>query len=256
MVARKSEKKSKGKKEDPLFPSRRKVFRVGQDILPKKRDLGRYVKWPRYIRVQRQRKILMQRLKVPPSINQFSNTLDKSQATDLFKLLAAYRPENKKEKQDRLKQQAEEKLKGGDASSPKPAPVVKFGLHHVTTLIEQKKAKLVIIASDVNPIELVVWMPALCRKMDVPYCIVNNKGRLGTLVHQKSATCLALTEVSKEHEKKLEQLSDLCMSKFNDNKEALRSWGGGIMGLRTQKKLEKRAEALAAEERKKQKMLS
>lgn len=28
------------------------------------------------------------------------------------------------------------------------------------------------IAHDVDPIELVVWLPALCRKMNVPYCIV------------------------------------------------------------------------------------
>ncbi len=32
----------------------------------------------------------------------------------------------------------------------------------------------------------------------VPYAIVNNKGRLGELVHQKKATALALTAVNKE----------------------------------------------------------
>lgn len=50
--------------------------------------------------------------------------------------------------------------------------VVKFGLNHVTTLVESGKAQLVVIAHDVDPIELVVWLPALCRKMGVPYCIV------------------------------------------------------------------------------------
>lgn len=49
---------------------------------------------------------------------------------------------------------------------------VKYGLRHVTNLIESGKAQLVVIAHDVDPIELVVWMPALCKKMDVPYCIV------------------------------------------------------------------------------------
>ena len=42
-----------------------------------KRDLTRFVRWPKYIRLQRQRKILYQRLKVPPAINQFTQTLDK-----------------------------------------------------------------------------------------------------------------------------------------------------------------------------------
>ena len=49
---------------------------------------------------------------------------------------------------------------------------MKFGLNHVTTLVESGKAQLVVIAHDVDPIELVVWLPALCRKMGVPYCIV------------------------------------------------------------------------------------
>lgn len=40
--------------------------------------------------------------------------------------------------------------------------VVKYGLNHVTTLIENKKAKLVVIAHDVDPIELVVFLPTLC----------------------------------------------------------------------------------------------
>jgi len=48
---------------------------LGGDIQPK-RDLGRFVRWPKYIKLQRQKRILYQRLKVPPSINQFTQTLD------------------------------------------------------------------------------------------------------------------------------------------------------------------------------------
>ena len=48
----------------------------GQNIQPK-RDLTRFVKWPRYVRLQRQKAILLKRLKVPPSINQFASTLDR-----------------------------------------------------------------------------------------------------------------------------------------------------------------------------------
>jgi large subunit ribosomal protein L7Ae len=49
---------------------------LGQNIQPK-RDLTRFVKWPRYVRLQRQKAILLKRLKVPPSINQFASTLDR-----------------------------------------------------------------------------------------------------------------------------------------------------------------------------------
>jgi len=58
----------------------------GQDIQPKT-DLTRFVKWPEYVRLQRQKVILQRRLKVPPALAQFSHTLDKNTATQLFKLL-------------------------------------------------------------------------------------------------------------------------------------------------------------------------
>jgi len=63
------------KKRNELLEKRPRNFGVGQDIQPK-RDLSRFVKWPRYVRVQRQKQILQDRLRVPPPINQFRHTLD------------------------------------------------------------------------------------------------------------------------------------------------------------------------------------
>eukprot|EP00611_Tribonema_gayanum_P025644 TRINITY_DN5897_c0_g1_i1.p1 TRINITY_DN5897_c0_g1~~TRINITY_DN5897_c0_g1_i1.p1 ORF type:complete len:274 (+),score=128.92 TRINITY_DN5897_c0_g1_i1:57-824(+) len=237
----------KAKVADPLFPARPKSFRIGRNIQPK-RDLSRFVKWPRYVRIQRQRKILMQRLKVPPSINQFAKALDKNAATELFKLLLAYQPETKAAKRDRIRAAAAATAEGETPKTVKPMEI-KYGLKHVTTLVETKKAQLVCIASDVVPLELVVWLPALCRKMGVPYCIVKNKARLGALVHKKNAAVVALTAVRKEDAAKLDALRTTCKGAFNDG--FVRKWGGGIMGLKTQKKLEKRQKAIAAEEAKK-----
>lgn len=62
---------------NPLFEKRPKQFGIG-GALPPKKDLHRYVKWPKAIRIQRQRRILRQRLKVPPALNQFTKTLDKN----------------------------------------------------------------------------------------------------------------------------------------------------------------------------------
>jgi len=116
--------------------------------------------------------VLSMRLKVPPVINQFvTKSVDKNQAETLFKLLLKYRPEDKAQKRDRLKVEAEARAAGKEAEKKKPI-VVKYGLNHITTLVEQGKAQMVVIAHDVDPIELVVWLPALCRKMGVPYCIV------------------------------------------------------------------------------------
>merc|ERR1711898_87467 len=151
--------KASAKKEE--FPKnaiekKPRTFSVGGDILPPKRDLTRFVKWPKYIRLQRSKMTLLKRIKIPPAINQFSNTFDKRQASQLFRLLNNLKPE---------------------------------------TRIEEKKAKLVVLAHDVDPIEIVVWLPSLCKARGVPYCIVKSKARLGAVVGKKNATCLAITDV-------------------------------------------------------------
>jgi len=142
----------------------------------------------------------------------------------------------------------------GKTVAPYKKPLtVQYGLNHVTSLVENKKAKLVAIASDVDPVELVMWLPALCRRMGVPYCIVKNKSRLGKLVDKKTATCVALTAVAAADQKKLDAMRDTCTTMFNDNTAANRVWGGGNMGLKTTKRLEIRARQLAEEAAKKAK---
>jgi len=221
----------------------------------KGRDLSRFVKWPRYVRIQRQRKILYQRLSIPPAINQFGFTLQKNQATELFKLLSKYRPESKAEKEERLTAKAEAVAKGETPESKAPPATIKFGLKHVTALIEEKRAQLVVIASDVDPIELVVWMPALCRKMDIPYCIVKDRSRLGALVHQKTTTAVALTSVKKEDEATLRTLQDNFRAAFNDAKPKWSKEGKPVMGLKTQMRLEKRQKQIEAELAKKRSLM-
>ena len=49
---------------------------------------------------------------------------------------------------------AQKKVEGGDATSKKRPLTLKYGINHVTNLIEQKKATLVVIAHDVDPIEV------------------------------------------------------------------------------------------------------
>jgi large subunit ribosomal protein L7Ae len=168
-----------------LIEKRPRNYGIGQDIQPR-RNLSRFVKWPEYVRLQRQKKVLNLRLKVPPAINQFSNTLDRNLAAQTFKLLNKYRPESKAEKKERLLKEATAVADGGKKEDVSKKPyTVKYGLNHVVGLVENKKASLVLIAHDVDPIELVVFLPALCRKMGVPYAIVKGKARLGTVVHKK-----------------------------------------------------------------------
>merc|ERR1711968_394530 len=132
-----SSKKSSGvkKNSNPLFETRAKTFGIGGSLPPKK-DLTRYVKWPKYVLLQRQRRVVCKRA-------------------------MKYRPEDKAAKKERLLKEAEAAKSGGSVDKKKPV-VVKYGINHITSLVEQKKAKLVVIAHDVDPLELVVWLPALC----------------------------------------------------------------------------------------------
>ncbi len=171
--------------QNPLIERRPRNFGIGQDIQPK-RNLSRMVKWPEYVRLQRQRKILNMRLKVPPAIAQFAQTLDRNTAAQVFKFLNKYRPETKADKKERLHKEATAVADGKKKEDVSKKPyTVKYGLNHVVALIEAKKTALVLIPNDVDPIELVIFLPALCRKMGVPYAIIKGKARLGTVVHKK-----------------------------------------------------------------------
>lgn len=230
-----------------LFKKTSRKIGIGQGLKPT-RDLSRVVKWPRYIRLQRQRAILNKRLKIPPAINLFSKTLDKNQAATLFGLLAKYRPESVSEKKARLVAAAASEVKGDVKDASKKPKVLKYGLNHITSLIEKKKASLVVIAHDVDPIELVVWLPALCRKQDIPYCIVKGKARLGSLVHKKTATAVVLTDVKKEDAPKLESILQNVRVLYNDSYEADRKkWGGGVMGFKARGAQEKFRKAALAQ---------
>merc|ERR1711977_767765 len=199
-------------------------FSIGGDVLPK-RNLTRFVRWPKYVRLQRSKMTLLKRIKIPPAINQFSNSFDKRQASQLFRLLNNLKPETKTERSERLKEQADKVAQGGKVAAKKPI-AVKMGVNHVTSLVEEKKAKLVIIAHDVDPIEIVVWLPSLCKARGIPYCIVKSKARLGAVVGMKTATCLAITDVKPENKGDLASVIQMAEANFNDvHDDAMRKWG-------------------------------
>merc|ERR1711977_614878 len=185
-----------------------RTYSIGGDILPK-RDLTRFVKWPKYVRLQRSKMTLLKRIKIPPAINQFTQTFDKRQASQLFRLLNNLKPETKTEKKERRQEQADKVAEGGAATSKKPVC-----------------AKQVIIAHDVDPIEIIIWLPALCKARGVPYCIVKSKSRLGSVVGMKTATCLAITDVKPENKNDLANIITVADANFSSvYDDAQRKWG-------------------------------
>jgi len=88
-----------------------------------------------------------------------------------------------------------------------------------------------VIAHDVDPIELVMWLPTLCRKKGIPYVIVKGKARLGQIVHQKTAAALAVVDVDAKDKKDLADLVQRAQDNFLDRyTRTLKTVGGGVMG--------------------------
>ena len=231
-----------------LFEAKPRSFRVGGSVLPK-RDVTRFMRWPRYIMLQRQKRILYKRMKIPGVINQFTNTLTADKAKTLFKLLAKYKPETAAEKKARLIETAQNEADKKKVETKKPK-FIKSGLNHVTTLVEQTKAKLVAIAHDVDPIELVLWLPQLCKAKNVPFCFVKSKARLGQMVNKKTTSCIALTEVNKEDMAEFDRFTEYALQNYNNNK-TLTKQGEIIFGGKAQDRIKKQEEAKKAEAMKK-----
>ena len=111
----------------------------------------------------------------------------------------------------------------------------------MTTLVEQKKAQLVAIAADIEPLELVLHLPSLCRKMGIPYCVVRGgRSRLGHVTRRKGCSALAITNVNPEDKVGLTKLVEVVRTNFNDRfDEIRRQWGGGILGAKSRAKITK-----------------
>ncbi|KAL7667795.1 hypothetical protein ACOME3_010390 [Neoechinorhynchus agilis] len=227
------------KEKNSLYRPTIKTYGIGQAIRPK-RDLSRFVRWPRYVRIQRQRAVLLKRLKVPPPINQFRFTLKRQIAQNVLKLLEKYHPENRYARRLKLKQEAKARAEGKQIDQSPSKRYLICGINQVTRLIEKKKVQLVIIAHDIDPLEIVLHLPALCRKMGVPYAIVKSKSRLGQVVGRKTVTCLALENVRPEDKNALKTIVEAVRADFNDRVDEIRKqWGGGLLGNKSKHRLDK-----------------
>ena len=72
---------------------------------------------------------------------------------------------------------------------------VRVGTNEVTKSSERAEAKLVIMAEDVDPVEILVHIPMLCEEKRIPYVYVPKKQRLGQSAGlSKSAASVAVVE--------------------------------------------------------------
>merc|ERR1711862_64768 len=95
-----------------------------------------------------------------------------------------------------------------------------------------------------DPIELVLFLPALCRKMGVPYCIVKNKARIGRVVRRKTTSCLAITNVESSDRTALNKLVETVKTNYNERAEEIKKhWGGSSLGNKSTARINKQKKA-------------
>jgi len=90
---------------------------------------------------------------------------------------------------------------------------VRKGTNETTKAIERAQAKLVVIAEDVDPPEVVAHLPLICDERKIPYVFVPNKQKIGSATGiDVPAAAACITDVGdagslvKEIGKRLEEI--------------------------------------------------
>lgn len=58
---------------------------------------------------------------------------------------------------------------------------IKVGINEVTKTIERNTAKLVVIAQDISPAEIVMHVPIICKEKSIPFTYVSTREELGKI---------------------------------------------------------------------------
>ena len=78
---------------------------------------------------------------------------------------------------------------------------IRKGTNETTKAVERGQAKLVIIAEDVDPEEIVAHLPPLCEEKEIPYIYVRSKKELGAAAGlEVAAASVAIIEPGKARE--------------------------------------------------------
>ncbi|MCL4438859.1 MAG: 50S ribosomal protein L7Ae [Thermoplasmataceae archaeon] len=86
---------------------------------------------------------------------------------------------------------------------------IKKGTNEVIKSIERGESKIVVIAEDVSPPEVVYYLPTLCDDRKVPYAYVKKKSDLGAKVGIGSAASISVVDYGKSEEIYKQIISEL-----------------------------------------------
>ncbi|MBN1377059.1 50S ribosomal protein L7ae [Candidatus Woesearchaeota archaeon] len=90
------------------------------------------------------------------------------------------------------------------------------GVNEVTRSIEKEEAKLVVVANDVTPKEIIMHIPLLCKVKNIPYSEVSSKKELGAACGLALGTATA-SVIVEGNSKKL--ISEIQKSQKKETKE-------------------------------------
>ncbi len=84
---------------------------------------------------------------------------------------------------------------------------IRKGMNEVTKSIERKNAKIIIMAEDVSPPEILFHVPLLCEENDIPYGYVSTKKELGNAVRINiGSSAVSIEEVGARNDNVLDNI--------------------------------------------------
>lgn len=80
------------------------------------------------------------------------------------------------------------------------------GLKDVQMRIRKGETGIVVFAGDVQPVDIMIHLPAVCEEKEIPYCYTPSKADLGAALGVKRGTLMVLL---REHEDYKEAFNEL-----------------------------------------------
>ena len=91
---------------------------------------------------------------------------------------------------------------------------IRKGTNEVTKSVERGEAKLVVIAADVNPPEIVMHLPVLCGEKNIPHIFVESKAELGAAAGLPVGTSAVAVANAGDAARKLNEFVDILKGKM------------------------------------------
>jgi large subunit ribosomal protein L7Ae len=85
---------------------------------------------------------------------------------------------------------------------------IKKGMNEATKIVERGKAKLIVVANDINPPEIVMHLPPLCEEKGAIFIVACSKIELGSVAGLEVPTSAIAVIDAGEAKKQLKELTD------------------------------------------------